>query len=462
VADLSARRLDALLIGVGSPHPAAARVAAVAGIPPLGLAYLAAVLRGRGMRVRVADLNIPGWSRERLARCLAVQRPAVVGISCMTESFRNAVRLGAWIRRTDPGARIVVGGPHVTFQDRAALRTGAFEVVVRGEGERTAEELFPILASGARLHAGIRGISFLEGSTLVRAPERERVKDLDALPWPARDLLAMERYGAPGAILTGRGCPGRCLFCSASAMAGGAQRTRGEEPVLEEILFLHGLGIRDIVFLDDTLTGDRQRLERLLDRIDRSGVRFAWSCESRIESVDRALLRRMARLGCHAIQYGIESGSDSSQRRLGKGIHTAGVEGVLRATDRAGIRPVCSFILGLPWEGEEDIRRTVEFGLRLQRRFLATIGFGLLVCYPGTQFWKRGAAFGLERMTRDFDRYTMHIPTCRTPHFALEELRRLHFEATLRQLSEMPRAMLELNPTGEMMVRLLERARAGA
>jgi len=103
-------RLDVLLIALGSPHPVAARMAAAAGIPPLGLAYLGAVLRRRGLRVRIADLNVPGWTAERLSRCLHLQRPPVVGLSCMTESYRNAVRLGAWIRRVHPGPGSWQGG----------------------------------------------------------------------------------------------------------------------------------------------------------------------------------------------------------------------------------------------------------------------------------------------------------------------------------------------------------------
>ena len=139
MAPVTSGRLDVLLVAVGSPHPLAARLGSIAGIPPLGIAYIASVLRERGLSVRLVDLNVSGWTRERLRRCLNLQRPRIVGISCMTESYRNAIRLGAWIRRGWREVRIVVGGPHVTFEDAAALRTGVIDIIVRGEGEATAD-----------------------------------------------------------------------------------------------------------------------------------------------------------------------------------------------------------------------------------------------------------------------------------------------------------------------------------
>ncbi len=439
------RRLDALLIAMGTGVATAGRISSAIGLPPLGAAYLAAVLRREGLTVRIADLNVPGWTRDRMKRCLELERPRIVGLSCMTESYRNAVRLGSWIRRVNPDTWIVAGGPHVSFMDEESLHTGAFHIVVRGEGERTASELFPLLARGGMPDPGIRGISYMNGGRVVKAPSRGLIADLDSIPWPARDLLPLDRYGTPGAVLTGRGCPGRCLFCSASAMAGGRYRPRHEDAVINEIRYLSELGMEEIVFLDDTLTGDRERLERLLDRFDRSGLRFGWTCESRIEAVEPALLERMARLGCHGIQYGIESSSAESQERVGKGRNEAGVEGILQATNRAGITPVCTFILGLPWEDASAVNRTIEFGLQIQERHLATVGFGVLVCYPGTPFWKRPGEYGLRRRVRDYDQYAMHLATVETRHLGPHALQRLQFEGTIRQVRSMPPALVELN-----------------
>lgn len=441
-------RLDTLLIAMGTGVPTAGRISSVIGIPPLGMAYLAAVLRNQGLSVRIADLNVPGWTRARLKRCIELDRPRIVGLSCMTESYRNAVRLGAWIRRESPGTWVVAGGPHVSFLDAESLRTGAFHIVVRGEGELTAAELFPLLARGGSPAPAIRGTSYIDGGGVVKAASRPLIADLDSLPWPARDLLPLDRYGSPGAVLTGRGCPGRCLFCSASAMAGGRYRPRNEDAVMDEIRYLHSLAIDEIVFLDDTLTGDRGRLERLLDRIGSSGLRFGWTCESRIEAVDADLLERMARLGCHGIQYGIESGSDESQARVGKGRNEAGVEGILQATHRAGITPVCTFILGLPWEDASAINGTIDFGLKIQERYLASVGFGLLVCYPGTPFWKRPGEFGLRRRVKDFDQYAMHLATVETMHLTLDDLQRMQFEGTIRQIRSLPPVLAELNANG--------------
>lgn len=441
--------LDALLIAVGSPHPIPVRLAGAAGIPPLGIAYLGAVLRREGIRTGLIDLNLPGWSRDRLGRLIELRRPRIIGISCTTESFRNAIRLGRWLRQRDPSITIVAGGPHVSFEDAPALRSGAFDIVVRGEGELTACELFPRILAGVTPETSIDGISYLgSGMRVVRTRRRRPIADLDLLPFPARDLLPLERYGFPGALLTGRGCPGHCLFCSASAMSGGRYRVRTEAAVIEEIRGLLRAGISEIIFLDDTLTGDRARLDRLLSQLEKAKLRISWSCESRFDAVDPPLLRRMARLGCHSIQYGIESGSGPSRECVGKGRPDGSVEGTVRATHLAGIAPVCSFIIGLPWEDERTIRETIDFAMRLQRDLLARVGFGVLVAYPGTPFWRHPERFGVRRRTGDFDLYTMYIPTCDTPHLDRGAQRSLHFEAVLRQIRETPRELLELRHRG--------------
>jgi radical SAM superfamily enzyme YgiQ (UPF0313 family) len=143
-----------------------------------------------------------------------------------------------------------------------------------------------------------------------------------------------------------------------------------------------------------------------------------------------------------------------SRERIGKGLETGRIEGMIRATHRAGIAPVCSFIIGFPWEDEAAIRETIAFATRIQRLHLARIGFGLLVCFPGTPFWKSGARFGLRRRTGDFDAYTMYIPTCEGPGLDLDALRSLHFDAVLRQIRETPRALFELSQgLGEWLAR---------
>ena len=227
-------------------------------VPPLGLAYLAGILRREGVEVRILDLLMARYSPRLLRRELDEFRPHVVGATCSTVNFKAASRILRLCKEHDPGLVTLIGGPHASFVAADLIREAPWiDAVVIGEGDHTIVELVEALSQHGDL-AGVAGIaSRKNGAAVVNAP-RPLIKDLDSLPLPARDLLPISRYRAlkvPCTVITSRGCPFGCIFCSAPRMFGRGVRYRNPKLVIDEIEMINReLGFQEINIVDDTFT----------------------------------------------------------------------------------------------------------------------------------------------------------------------------------------------------------------
>lgn len=445
--------LDVVLIAVNAPHPANVHAASVFRVTPLGVASLGAALERASFRAALVDMNAPPCPSDWVVRFTAHNRPRLIGLSCATESAGNCLRLARRLRAALPQALIVAGGPHWTFLPEAALTGGDIDAVAVREGDATIVELAEAACGGGGLEriAGLvlpeRGARGELGGVRRTAP-RPLVADLDALPLPARHLFVPRERGDQASVLTGRGCPGRCAFCAAAAMAGGRRRARSPENVLAELVALSEAGATGVFFVDDTLTAEPPRLERLLDLMEEARLRLTWVCESRADTASRPLFARMAALGCASVQFGVESGCQELLDAMGKGTTLGQVEQAVAWAAAAGISPVCSFILGQPWDTPATIAASLEFAAGLQRRHLARCSFSVLVPFPGTRLWRHGERLGLRRLHEDFDRYTMHTPVCATASFGPEELRTWQYEAAARLADEVTEDLAAMLPFG--------------
>ncbi len=438
--------IDVALITAPSPEPLSALASRHAGTPPLGLAYLASALGQEGYRVGVVDMNLCRVTRRYLRRFLEIKRPRIVGISSLTESFPNAIRIASMVKALSDRIFVVVGGPHVSFAPREALQSGRFDYVVCGEGERTLVELAGCLLRDEKGREQSPGLYWPQGSRLRRTPPRPPGQDLDRMPLPDRRRLMLDEYPNAGAIITGRGCPNRCIFCTAGAMFGGKYRRRSPDKVVEEIEVLIDMGLRSLMFLDDTLTADLDRLDRILSLMGKKGIALPWVCESRVDIEDHSFFRRMSRAGCTGIQFGVESGSPEVLKRLGKGIHLDQVIRSVGAAHQAGINPVCSLIIGLPDDTESTVRQTVDFAVGLQREYYTQIGISVATPFPGTYLSRQAHKLGLTIEEKDYAQYNLHTPVMRTRHLSRQQIRRLHFEAMDRLRRSAPRGMSNLFP----------------
>jgi radical SAM superfamily enzyme YgiQ (UPF0313 family) len=255
-------------------------------------------------------------------------------------------------------------------------------------------------------------------------------ESLDELPFPARHLLRNELYRSPESgrmlttIQTGRGCPARCTFCSVHAVAGRKVRQRSPENVVGEIReCVDRFGIREFLFHADTFTMNRNWVINLCRRIVEESLSIRWGCNSRVDTIDPERLQWMKRAGCWVIGYGVESGSDETLKRIRKGATRAQAVDAVRMTKEADIRAHTFFVIGFPWETEDDIRETIAFARELDPDFF---DFNIVYPLPGTEIHRTVVEEGLFDETRVEDG-GYGSAAVRTRHVSarkLEEMRR--------------------------------------
>ncbi|KKS55839.1 MAG: Anaerobic magnesium-protoporphyrin IX monomethyl ester cyclase, Elongator protein 3/MiaB/NifB family [Parcubacteria group bacterium GW2011_GWA2_42_35] len=280
---------------------------------PLGIGYLAAFLMEKGHQAKIFDLEVQKISDEELLKTINEFNPGAIGLTATIASAPEAKRLGKIFSERYPW--ILYGGPQPTMNPEDFLLSEN-SIVVRGEGELTLSELCGVL-SGAGDFFQIRGVSFLKNGKPLHNPERELIKDVNVIPFPARHLYPLSSYEMhlkdkrATNIITSRGCPFECVFCY--NMGGRVYRPRSAENVLAELEILknqYGFGAFSIY--DDNFTLQKQRLIDICQGMLGKKMKMAWRCYSRVNTVDEYLLRLMKKAGCFEIAFGVESGSQKS------------------------------------------------------------------------------------------------------------------------------------------------------
>ncbi len=355
---------------------------------PAGLLSLDAVLRAAGHQVTLANLSGYGWDRVR--QVLAQLRPEVLGISQFTHNRVESLRLARLAKELDPGCFVVMGGPHATHSWRELLdRHPEVDVVVLGEGEETLAELLKARAAGTPMEA-VAGIARRDRGAARQNAPRAPIADLDALPLPGGETagsIGIDYRRQLEFVITSRGCPASCLFCSSPLFWGRGVRFRSPASVVQEIRALkERYGLLYFSFRDDTFTANRARVLEICRLLQQERLNILWNCQSRVNAVDEEMLVAMKRAGCECIQFGVESGSAEMLKALGKRILPADVERAAAAVRRAGINLSVYLITGIPGEGEGDLQQTV----RLIDKIRPHDGqVSPLVYYPGTELLSR-------------------------------------------------------------------------
>ena len=242
--------------------------------PPVGALYLAGYLLRRGYRVEALDGAMMAARGRSLKQAIRERRPRLVGLSSVTMNARNTLRVAEYVRSVHPDATIVAGGPHPSFCYEELLASGHVDAVARFEGELTLGELADhfLGQAGADAHGRaldhIAGIAFRRDGETLLTPARPLIRDLDQLPFPARNLIALEEYRAPGIILTGRGCPFDCIFCAAGPLSGRRYRKHSVQRVIDEVQeCVEVYGLRHLFLADDCFTADRRRPSGICERL---------------------------------------------------------------------------------------------------------------------------------------------------------------------------------------------------
>ena len=386
--------------------------------PHLGLAYLGAVSEQRGDEVRIYDGDVEEQPIEEFVQEF---KPHIVGITANTPQVMAAWRTAAAVKSVTD-VPVVLGGPHVSIVsedlDFESVSRPEVDIVVRGEGEAIWIELLnrledflrdqPDFSTAALMHPeagvweGLLGITYqTSDGELHRHPAHPPIADLDALPWPAYHLFKMERYtnlqptvdrveGARSfSIMTSRGCPYRCTFCSQSIMPV-RWRARSPENVLAEWRHLvEDLGAEEIGVLDDSANIRRDRLHELCDLlIEHKLNHVPWIFVNGIRAnlADKELLAHMKAAGLKRTAFGVESGDPDILRSINKRIDLDTIRQAFRNAKEVGVETIGFFIIGLPGETEETMERTIRFAIELDPLIA---NFSMMTPFPGTKVYEQ-------------------------------------------------------------------------
>ncbi|MCK4351980.1 cobalamin-dependent protein [candidate division WOR-3 bacterium] len=375
--------------------------------PPLGLAYIAAVLEKRGDDVEILDAPALNFTCDDIMAHFSKKSYDIVGISILTPTYAQSVQVIRNIRRANSNVKIIVGGAHPTIMPREVLEENPeIDFVVISEGEFTIVELLNTLEK-KESPSQVKGIaSQIDGKVRITEP-RPFIKDLDVIPIPAFELLPMERYtptascyrNLPGYFLiTSRGCPFGCTFCFHTF--GRTYRFYSVNRIIEEMeLLIIKYGAKEIMFSDDTFTINKARVEELCKGLIRQGIykKIKWSCAARVDCVDKTLLHLMKESGCWQIHYGVESGSQRLLDIIQKGFTIEQVINAFKWTKQERINVRAFFMLGLPSETKEESLKTIEFAKKLDPDWAQ---FTVTVPYPGTKLHSQAKENGTLKSTK--------------------------------------------------------------
>jgi anaerobic magnesium-protoporphyrin IX monomethyl ester cyclase len=396
-------------------------------LPPLSLTYLASVLIKEGIEVKILDFLVTQYHPNKLRRELEEYRPQIVGATCVTLNYPIARRMLKVCKAFDPHIFTVIGGPHVTFAlEETLLRSPWIDAVAIGEGEKTLVELVRTVEEDKDIHQ-VSGIAFADGDTVVKTSPRARIEDLDQLPLPARELLPMARYralGTPCTVITSRGCPYSCIFCSGRRMFGPKIRFRSPGVVVDEIEKLQrDFGLDKINIVDDTFTLNQHHAQAVCEEMLRRNLKVKWSVFARVDRISEDLAQLMKQAGCEWVLFGVESADEEILKTIKKGFTLDEARRGVKIAAEAGISVFNSFILGLPGESRDTALKSMAFGDELHHKYGAKYGFHMLAPLPGTELYEKAKDYGIRILSRNWARYNANEPITETATMSREMIK---------------------------------------
>jgi anaerobic magnesium-protoporphyrin IX monomethyl ester cyclase len=399
--------------------------------PPLGLAWIAAVLEQAGHKVKIIDTPTLEMEADQWIREVKSWNPDIVGLSLLTPTAPKGYQAAKMIKEElGNDIPVIAGGVHPSFMFKEALENN-IDVVVIGEGEYTTRELVDTIEKhglDSDKLWDVKGIAYKDKNGIHVTKPRPMILNLDELPWPARHLLPMDKYtlfNKPikiAHVMASRGCPYGCMYCSTSYFWGRRIRIRSSKNVADEIEYLvEKYHVKQIVFSDDEFTIVKRFVYGLLDELKKRGIDIQFACGSRVDHVDKKYMKDLYDNGCVAIYFGVESGSQETLDRIGKKITLEQARRVFKWAKELGGFTTGSFILGFPWETIDDMKRTVDFAIELDPNYAQ---FTVLTPYPGTPMYKYALEHNLIK-DWNWEHWTTVRPVMRGFNFTTKQLGRM-------------------------------------
>jgi len=393
--------------------------------PPLGLAYLASVAREQDDEVSIIDSIAMDYSFDHIRAEIKRLDPDLIGLTSTTSMIPDAYHVAKIAKEYNNEIKIAIGGPHATFTQEMTLRESPdIDYVVAGEGETVFSNLLLTL-KGKKDMKDVRGIAYRNSDKIVVAPPEMLIKDVDSIPLPAIDLLPMDKYVAGnkrfGTLMTSRGCPYNCIFCSSSLQFGKIWRGHSTERVMTELRRLvNEYDLHEIEFLDDTFTLNMKRAVEISNKIKEEKLDIRWSGSARANLFNEEIANAMKSAGAHTIYFGIESGNQKTLDFIGKGIKLQQAIDSVKKGNEAGLNTLGSFIIGFPDDTADEVKNTIKFSKKINVRLAQ---FTIATPYPGTRLWDLAKSRNIIK-TLDWRKYTTLSPVMKLTNFTDEGILR--------------------------------------
>lgn len=437
---------------IRSPYSADTRSLAKLADFPLGLAYIAAVLEKDGHEVAVIDALIEGFNQEsrlgkhliryglsdeELKKRIAEFSPDLVGVSCLfSTQADNAHNVCRIVKEVNKDIITVMGGSHPSVMWKETLGDENLDFVVIGEGEYTIRDLLRKMESQSD-YSTLDGLAFKNDGEIKANPKTKFIENLDELPFPARHYFAMEKYFDPdkwqvspcytpaATLMSSRGCPANCIFCSIHTVWGRGFRARSAQNVLNEVgLLVERYGVKEIQFVDDNLTLDKKRLLEICEGIKMRFPYLKWlAVGTALWALDEEMLISMRQSGCYRIYLPVESGDQEVLNKIvKKPLRLDKIPLLLKKMRTLGIEVHGFFVVGLPGETAEQVERTLRYTRKLN---LDASYIFYATPHPGTEMYdicKKNNYIINELDYKSLDSRKIHIET---PVLSAEKLRSL-------------------------------------
>ena len=382
---------------------------------PLGLMYIAAYLRQHNVYPKIIELGIFsldeaivkgdkirfGISDQKLVSILKKEKPKIIGITSMySVYYRDVLNIAKIIKKYDSKIKIIIGGNHPSSYWDSILKNHEIDYIVVGEGETTFLKLTKYLLANNKMSSiNIKGVAYRHNQKIVYSGPAPLISDLDKIPFPARDLIDFQQYlpkasDTPyvmrypvASIITSRGCPGNCVYCTVKAVWGRTWRGRSPKNVVDEIeLLIQQYGIKEFAFLDDSASVNKNRWIGICDEIIHRKLDIKWSTPNGIAhwTLDKPTLKKMYEAGCYRITFGIESGNQRTREFLGKPYSLKQAQELIKYANKIGMWTICTNIIGFPYEQLNSVTDTIEFAKSCGTDFAT---FYLLIPQPTSEVY---------------------------------------------------------------------------
>jgi len=363
--------------------------------PPMGIAFISAVVREQGHSVRIFDGNVEKYPFEKLRQILAEFRPDVVGIGFTSLLAHSAYNTAEFVKKNvSQPVTVLAGGYHPTVMCDEVIKDKNFDYVFVGEAEQTILEWLQMFEAGKDEFKKIKGLVFRKGNEIIHTERRELIADLDNLTIPAYDLLLVNHYSSMIStrkpyvtFIRSRGCPFKCTFCGVQSMFGHKYRCQSPEKTVSEIdTLVNQFNVKEILFKDSEFLIDRKNVAEFCKLMIAKKYDLIWSCNARVDMVDEEILTLMKKAGCKMVTYGVESGNQEILYRLKKNFKINKAREAIKMTKKVGMKCIANFMFGNPGETRTNVEETIKFMREVNPDF---INCAYLTAFPGSKLYEQ-------------------------------------------------------------------------